>query len=184
MSRITESEPLEEAPSELTAREQNRRARHERREEILLRWNGRVAVRLFEREVSPKMTVDDLIDTILHYAQWAEIADLVRAAAEIVCGPEVVDNRRVAFSTTLCVRLLRLVQLKEMSYSDYLNTREWRSRADAAKRVYGGQCALDADHIAEHAHHRTYERRGRERHTDLVALCADCHAKFHGRRAR
>jgi len=30
-----------------------------------------------------------------------------------------------------------------------------------------------------HVHHKTYERRGEERTSDLVAICLDCHGKEH-----
>jgi hypothetical protein len=30
-------------------------------------------------------------------------------------------------------------------------------------------------------HHRTYKRLGDERPNDLIVLCSDCHAVFHGR---
>jgi hypothetical protein len=33
---------------------------------------------------------------------------------------------------------------------------------------------------ATEVHHLTYERRGREKPADLMALCADCHRILHG----
>ncbi|MEP6977595.1 MAG: hypothetical protein ABI948_06035 [Thermoleophilia bacterium] len=65
------------------------------------------------------------------------------------------------------------------SYQDYLQTPEWRERAEATKARFGGRCALcDADESLE-AHHRTYDRVGHELPEDLTALCSDCHRGYH-----
>ena len=91
------------------------------------------------------------------------------------------DRGRTINYPALVARLCRIIELKEMSYDAFLQTDEWKAKADAAKQRYGGRCALDDAHPAEHAHHRTYVRRGREHPDDLVPICADCHKKFHGR---
>lgn len=69
--------------------------------------------------------------------------------------------------------------LAAMPYQDYLQTDHWRKTARAAKERAGFRCALCNERGQLHAHHRTYERRGAEIETDVIALCADCHRNFH-----
>ena len=64
-------------------------------------------------------------------------------------------------------------------YLQYLQTPEWRQRADAVKERFGGRCALCNSDKNLEAHHRTYERVGTELPDDLTALCADCHGTYH-----
>jgi hypothetical protein len=64
-------------------------------------------------------------------------------------------------------------------YREYLQTSEWRERADAVKARFGGRCALCNGTDWLEAHHRTYERVFHELPEDLTALCADCHRAYH-----
>lgn len=82
-----------------------------------------------------------------------------------------------------CVNPLSLLAacLNVMPYDEYLKTEHWRRVASEAKAKSGSRCAIcNADGVL-HAHHRTYERRGFEEPGDVIALCADCHAKFHNK---
>jgi hypothetical protein len=146
-----------------------RQERQERREEIIARWNRRVANRNCEAELAKGE--NSTVATILNWAAWAPLEDLIE-----YINPEEIKH--------VLSRCFRIIQLKEMPYDEYLQTDEWKRLADYTKTKYGAACALDSSHPAEHAHHRTYERRGREWGNDLIPLCADCHAKFHGRKPR
>lgn len=75
----------------------------------------------------------------------------------------------------------RLGQLQGMPYADYLRTLEWQRTRVAALRLADHRCQLDATHAGRRldVHHSTYERRGAELSSDLVVLCADCHARHH-----
>jgi 5-methylcytosine-specific restriction endonuclease McrA len=64
-------------------------------------------------------------------------------------------------------------------YRKYLESPEWRTRADAAKARFGNRCALCNSDDRLEAHHRTYERVGEELVEDLVPLCVDCHGAYH-----
>ena len=76
--------------------------------------------------------------------------------------------------------LARLKELQAMPYKQYLFTPEWRERRAAAVMAANGRCQLcNEDARTFHVHHRTYERRGCELPSDLTALCADCHGKYH-----
>lgn len=150
------------------AREAKRRHVQARRDEIQKRWDERRACNLMA-EVLPHVSDDPqaIQAEILHLAQWGSIPRLL----------DVVDP--IAWRSLLELAL-RTIQLKEMPYQDYLQTPEWKARAEGVKERWQWKCALDSRHKAEHAHHRTYDRRGREHTDDLIALCADCHKRFHG----
>ena len=81
-------------------------------------------------------------------------------------------------------RIHRLGELRAMPYGKYLQTTEWHSRrrlhVESARhrcQVYNTKARLD---LQLHTHHRTYERRGSERFSDLIVLCEKCHREFHG----
>lgn len=77
-------------------------------------------------------------------------------------------------------RLVRLKELKNMPYSEYLQTPEWQETRKQALKDANYQCALcPATNRVLHVHHRTYERLGEERPEDLTVLCDKCHEKFH-----
>lgn len=67
-----------------------------------------------------------------------------------------------------------------MNYYDYLRTPAWEQvREDALARArYRCQTCNSPDDL--HVHHRTYERLGKERPDDVVALCRTCHNAVHG----
>lgn len=79
----------------------------------------------------------------------------------------------------------RVCRLREMPYSEYLQTPEWHTvRLECLKAASykcqvcnGGNTSLDV-------HHRTYERRGQELPSDTIVLCRRCHAMFHGKLAK
>lgn len=65
------------------------------------------------------------------------------------------------------------------NYREYIQSPEWHERAEAAKERAGHRCRLCNIKGSLHAHHRTYERLGKELPEDITVLCDDCHAKFH-----
>lgn len=81
-------------------------------------------------------------------------------------------------STTVDQRAVRRSQ-----YRDYLGSPEWRIRRGFALEYYGAKCCLCNSTRKLNVHHRTYERLGAEKLADLIVLCEDCHAKFHGKAA-
>lgn len=65
-------------------------------------------------------------------------------------------------------------------YDRYLRCDAWqetRERALAAAQHSCQVCGSQATQV----HHRTYARVGRERLSDLLALCRDCHESVHGK---
>ena len=69
-------------------------------------------------------------------------------------------------------------------YKEYIKSDLWKGKAKAAKDRVGWRCQLCNKVGTEttlHVHHRTYDRLGVELAQDLIVLCKDCHAKFHGK---
>lgn len=68
-----------------------------------------------------------------------------------------------------------------VNYDEYILSRQWQALAAETKRLAGNRCQVCNSDGELHAHHRTYERLGHELQSDLVALCGNCHALFHGK---
>lgn len=69
-----------------------------------------------------------------------------------------------------------------IDYQSYLNSERWIKKSNDAKKRSGYRCQLcnkSSKDIQLHAHHRTYERLGKELDTDIIVLCSECHRKFH-----
>ncbi len=81
--------------------------------------------------------------------------------------------RMVAFENTIYERV---------DYQKYIQSDEWKAKAEAAKKAAGYRCQVcnhgkDEGAILD-AHHRTYIRLGHERPEDITVLCRDCHGLF------
>lgn len=76
-------------------------------------------------------------------------------------------------------RQLRYKELATMPYEQYLQTPEWRGIRQDALKSANYRCQVCYATKPLHVHHRTYERRGHEHHSDLIVLCEDCHKMYH-----
>ena len=65
-------------------------------------------------------------------------------------------------------------------YDKYIVSLEWRSVRNDALRRAGDECQM-CRKTATEVHHNTYKNLGNEPPEDLIALCGDCHDKFHQR---
>lgn len=76
----------------------------------------------------------------------------------------------------------RREELKTMPYKKYLKTKEWNETRAQHLEEIGYKCQLcnQGDKTID-IHHRTYERRGEEKYTDLFGLCRPCHSKHHNK---
>jgi 5-methylcytosine-specific restriction endonuclease McrA len=72
-----------------------------------------------------------------------------------------------------------LRRLRSMPYAEYLKTEHWQEVRKAAIKRAKFRCQTCNANKPLQVHHRTYERRGQEYSTDVIALCADCHKTFH-----
>jgi hypothetical protein len=80
------------------------------------------------------------------------------------------------------VTLERLAELRAMPYTDYLRTQEWLRRRAVKLEVAEHRCQLCNSGEGLQVHHRTYERLGCEKMSDLLVLCRPCHTLFHEHR--
>lgn len=69
---------------------------------------------------------------------------------------------------------------RQSQYKSYLKSNRWKSKRNRIMKKSGGRCRL-CGKTATHVHHETYRRRGRERDTDLTAVCDPCHTRLHRR---
>lgn len=68
----------------------------------------------------------------------------------------------------------------ERKYKDYLQSHEWKMKAQQKRNQEGNRCQLcNANKTMLHVHHRTYQNLYNEEMSDLVVLCDKCHKKFH-----
>lgn len=72
-----------------------------------------------------------------------------------------------------------------INYYAYIESEEWRQRANAAKLRAGYRCQVcnrPSSEVTLDAHHRTYERLGDELPEDITVLCRGCHELYETRR--
>lgn len=72
-------------------------------------------------------------------------------------------------------RLNDVKYLKQLSYDQYLLSDHWKTKRKQALNHYGCFCNRCGSTELLQIHHRTYERLGCERMSDLEILCRDCH---------
>jgi len=72
-------------------------------------------------------------------------------------------------------------ELRSMPYPEYLKTPHWQRLRKEALRRAAYRCQVCNRDRMLHVHHRTYERRGCELARDLIVLCDQCHALYHGK---
>jgi 5-methylcytosine-specific restriction endonuclease McrA len=68
-----------------------------------------------------------------------------------------------------------------IEYRDYLTSEEWAQRRAFMLKRADYRCQDCNSPESLQLHHLTYERIGRERITDLLVLCSDCHTAYHDR---
>lgn len=91
-------------------------------------------------------------------------------------------HRDGQWKAEVAARVQRESELRTMPYREYLQTPEWQERRKAALKRAGFACQVcNRGNRVLHVHHRTYERRGVELARDLIVLCDECHALYHGK---
>lgn len=72
--------------------------------------------------------------------------------------------------------------LLSLPYDEYLLTLHWQSVRKTALKKADYKCqACSGNDTKLHVHHNSYENLGEERDSDLIVLCENCHALFHGK---
>lgn len=77
--------------------------------------------------------------------------------------------------------LIKIAGGEGVNYYEYIQSPEWREKAEAAKERAGQRCQVcykSRDEITLDAHHRTYERLGDELPEDITVLCRNCHSLY------
>lgn len=67
--------------------------------------------------------------------------------------------------------------LSGLPYDIYLQTDHWVSLRERKLKQSGYQCERCKREDTLQVHHKTYERRGKEKLEDLEVLCDECHEK-------
>ena len=74
----------------------------------------------------------------------------------------------------------RLTQDHRDAYERYLRSDAWQERRLTALARADGRCQTCNGKKRLDVHHRTYDRIGREKASDLTVICRTCHELFHG----
>ncbi|KAA3645534.1 MAG: HNH endonuclease [Chloroflexi bacterium] len=99
------------------------------------------------------------------------------------CREDIFADRNIQYREAEERTNKRLRELATMPYREYLQTPEWKERRKRHLISAGYRCQLcNSSGVTLNVHHRTYDRRGNERFTDLIVLCQDCHSTFHDER--
>ena len=61
--------------------------------------------------------------------------------------------------------------MKKKSYSRYRKTKQWQGKRRTIMKRAGNKCRKCKKRHATQVHHETYKRIGRERLSDLTAVC-------------
>jgi hypothetical protein len=69
----------------------------------------------------------------------------------------------------------------KMPYTEYLQSHWWQGVRHYALLRADYRCQICNSSDRLEVHHRTYERRGGEDYRDVIALCHNCHERFHKR---
>lgn len=72
-----------------------------------------------------------------------------------------------------------VARLQYLEYGDYLKTSHWKALRKEVLLAAQSRCQVCYSPGPLHVHHRTYDRRGCEWLSDLIALCVVCHDLFH-----
>ena len=69
------------------------------------------------------------------------------------------------------------------AYQEYLRSPRWRRRAAKIMKRAGGKCEGCLTRDAQEVHHTTYDHIYEEFAFELLALCSQCHRRYHGKAA-
>lgn len=78
------------------------------------------------------------------------------------------------------VNYLKVASSRRDAYHQYLMSSQWESKRQELFKLRGKKCERCQDTKDIQVHHKTYDRLGQEKLTDLEVLCSACHQKEHG----
>ena len=71
--------------------------------------------------------------------------------------------------------------MNKKSYRRYRKSRRWQAKRRIILKRAGCRCRKCGNRRATQVHHETYKRIGKERLSDLTAVCGGCHKRIHGK---
>ena len=71
--------------------------------------------------------------------------------------------------------------MKKRTYRRYRKSKRWQTKRRTILKRAGYKCRKCGRRAATQVHHETYKRIGRERLSDLTAVCGGCHKRIHGK---
>ena len=122
--------------------------------------------------------------TTNHLNQWNETITEIRKEIENI--PFIYIRAQWPFPDASPQRIEELKAIARNNYRQYLETPEWRKRANFMKAHVEGKCQAcntpDNTEKPLEVHHRHYGSIGHERPIDLTVLCRECHQLIHEHR--
>lgn len=97
--------------------------------------------------------------------------------AEICAAYE--QRRRDEISLMAAEAADRCQSANRAAYSEYLDSDHWEMMRRKVMRRADNICEGCLSQTAEHVHHKTYKHLGAEFAFELLALCEECHDRFH-----
>jgi hypothetical protein len=88
-------------------------------------------------------------------------------------------RKRGVLEATRGGKTKRALQKPFGAYAKYLQSKHWREFRLKILEFWEFRCAICKNRNNLEVHHNTYERIGRERMQDCIAVCRDCHKTIH-----
>lgn len=79
------------------------------------------------------------------------------------------------YAVAYALRTDEIDRLRALPYREYLRSDWWQWKRERAIKRADHHCELCQNPYLLEVHHTNYERLGRERNSDLVVLCHQCH---------
>lgn len=146
--------------------------------EIFLRLSERVRVDISIEHMRALLDNFDNLEENIVEPVTIIVKDMLRSLKVNLYNPAA--NKTAA--TIEVSRLIYIMDLKSLPYSEYLQTEHWKRIRTTALDRAKNRCQVCNTSIGLHVHHRTYENRGDEQPEDVTVLCATCHKLFHDNR--
>lgn len=126
---------------------------------------------------------DKSLNWIKHMCEkpWVNLNDFARAFefAKLFFG-SLLPPKAIPIKEKKVARVKKQT-IKKLTYKEYLQTDHWKQVKTKALKYYGDSCVLCSSTYRLNVHHRNYDHLWKERiKKDLIVLCQNCHAKFHG----
>ncbi len=115
-------------------------------------------------------------------SQWLSKKTVVPAQMESAPTIDLVERRAVAsqeYAARVASRERDEHPERSAEYREYLDGPQWRERRELVMARAGQTCEGCRKHHAENVHHLTYAHIQHEFLFELVALCRDCHERWH-----